>query len=169
MKDKHIILILSMYGLSMVWFTFFKPHNNIPTPQSTSYLSILPDTIYLDTTFIKEYTDESLIGAIMYVESRGNDSAYNKQSGATGCMQIMPVMVREVNRINQIINSDQEYTLDDRWDCEKSIEMFLIWKSFHHKHSDYETISRHWWGGPKYGEQECSIFYWEKVKENLES
>ncbi len=129
-----------------------------------------PDTVYVrDTVFIQAntMTEEDLIHAIMMVESRGNPQAYNK-SGATGCMQIMPVMLAEVNRINRILKNDKYFYPNDRWDCDKSVEMFLIWKNFHHKDSDFETISRHWWGGPKYGEMDCSLFYWERVKEELE-
>jgi hypothetical protein len=165
MKDKHVIFGISLYITIIVWFTCFQYDNTSPDlfPPNPTLKSIPTDTIS-----IIEYYDRPLIEAIIYVESRGNDSAYNKQSGATGCMQIMPIMVKEVNRINKIRNSDQKYTLEDRWDRNKSIEMFLIWKDFHHKNSDYEVISRHWWGGPKYGKEECSIFYWERVKENLE-
>ena len=129
-----------------------------------------PDTVYVrDTVFIQvnTMTEEDLIHAIMMVESRGNPKAYNK-SGATGCMQIMPVMLAEVNRINRILKNDKYFYPNDRWDCDKSVEMFLIWKNFHHKDSDFETISRHWWGGPKYGEMDCSLFYWERVKGELE-
>ena len=132
-----------------------------------------PDTVYVrDTTFTPVDTtshinEEDLIHAIMMVESRGNPKAYNK-SGATGCMQIMPVMLAEVNRINRILKNDKYFYPNDRWDCDKSVEMFLIWKNFHHKDSDFETISRHWWGGPKYGEMDCSLFYWERVKGELE-
>ena len=112
-------------------------------------------------------SEAHLIQSIMQVESGGNRTAYNKSSGATGCMQIMPVMVAEVNRICKIKKLKKRFTLDDRWSCEYSIEMFLIWKDYHHSTSTPEKISRHWWGGPRYGERECSVFYWKRVRREL--
>jgi len=153
MKDKTIIKCLALYGASLIFFTFYNQTNYASYPSD-------PPT--------DKIADSLLIEAIVYVESRGNDSAYNKESGAVGCMQIMPVMVREVNRICKLTQTDKSFTLEDRWDCDKSKEMFLLWKKFHHKTSTPERIARHWWGGPKYGEQECSLFYWEQVKLNLE-
>ena len=113
--------------------------------------------------FINEV--DSLISAIMFVESSYRPNAYNATSGATGCMQIMPVMVAEVNRII----GHEKYTLQDRWNCETSVDMFLVWKNHHHAHSDWETIARHWWGGPKWGEHAISDFYWDKVESALNS
>ena len=113
--------------------------------------------------FINEV--DSLISAIMFVESSYRPNAYNATSGATGCMQIMPVMVDEVNRILGL----DEYDLEDRWCCDRSVEMFLVWKNHHHANSDWETIARHWWGGPKWGEHAISDFYWEKVESALNS
>lgn len=109
-----------------------------------------------------------LINAIIYVESRNNARAYNKSSGAVGCMQLMPVMVHEVNRICKIHGIQKTYTLQDRWSCEKSKHMFCIWHRFHHSNSSNERIARHWWGGPKWGEADISIAYWEKVKKRLD-
>ena len=108
---------------------------------------------------------DSLINAIMFVESSWRPNAYNASSGATGCMQIMPIMVKEVNRIL----GDQKYSLADRWDCGKSVDMFQIWRDHHHENSNPETVSRHWWGGPKWGEHTISDFYWNKVESALNS
>ena len=87
-------------------------------------------------------TDADLVTAIIYVESRGNDSAIGDRqlvgNEAVGALQIRPIMVREVNRICRIIGSHQRFTLKDRFDRDKSIHMFLIWKEFHHKDSDAE-------------------------------
>ena len=66
-----------------------------------------------DTSVIP-YTD--LIRAIIDYESNGNDNAENLESNAVGCMQIRPIMVKEVNRILRIIKDDREYSLYDRYD-----------------------------------------------------
>lgn len=144
-----------------------KSTNDIKTKIET-ICNTTPDSLYVDTIKVDTLTDEELIEAIMEVESNGNPNAYNETSGATGCMQIMPIMVNEVNRITKLTKTDKYFYPKDRWDCEKSKEMFMIWKNYHHKTSSPETIARHWWGGPRYGEEDCSLFYWNRVKSNLE-
>ena len=45
--------------------------------------------------------------------------------------------------------------------------MFLIWKEFHHKNSDFESIARSWNGGPKGPKSSRTLPYWEKVEKQL--
>lgn len=63
---------------------------------------------------------DCLIGAIIYVESRGNDHAVGPTNDL-GCIQATPIYVAEANRL-----SGRNYTLQDRTDRKKSIEMFNI-------------------------------------------
>ena len=42
---------------------------------------------------------DKLVEALIWVESRGNDSAFHKGENAVGCLQIRPIMVKEVNRV----------------------------------------------------------------------
>ena len=110
---------------------------------------------------------EPLIQAMIMVESEGNDSAYHKGEKAAGCLQIRPIMVREVNRILKIQKSELEYTLEDRWSREKSIEMFHIVNSYHNKNSTYEEIARAWNGGPKWIKKSLTKRYWKRVQKQL--
>ena len=110
---------------------------------------------------------QPLIEAMIMVESRGNDSAYSKKEEAVGCLQIRPIMVREVNRILEIQKSDLRYTLDDRWSREKSIEMFHIVNGYHNKNSTYEEIARAWNGGPNWAEKSLTKRYWKRVQKQL--
>lgn len=110
---------------------------------------------------------EPLIQAMIMVESEGNDSAYSKKEEAVGCLQIRPIMVREVNRILKIQKSDLEYTLDDRWSREKSIEMFHIVNGYHNKNSNYEEIARAWNGGPNWFKKGLTKRYWKRVQKQL--
>lgn len=110
---------------------------------------------------------EPLIQAMIMVESRGNDSAYHKGEKAVGCLQIRPIMVREVNRILGIQKSELEYTLEDRWSREKSIEMFHIVNNHHNKNSTYEEIARAWNGGPNWAEKSLTKRYWKRVQKQL--
>ena len=121
---------------------------------------------------IVTFTDDMLIDAMIQVESRGNDSAYGdthiKGGEAVGALQIRPIMVREVNRILKLKKSKLRYKLQDRWDRDKSIEMFQIWKEFHHKDDDFETIARNWNGGPNGYKKSRTEKYWLKVEQELE-
>jgi len=115
--------------------------------------------------------DERLVSALIFVESRGNDSAIGDRhlvgNEAVGALQIRPIMVKEVNRILKIQKIDKRFTLKDRFERDKSIEMFYIWKNYHHKDSDYETIARNWNGGPKGYKLDRTVKYWNKVEKQL--
>ena len=113
---------------------------------------------------------EVLIDALIMVESRGNDSAVGDthlSEPSVGVLQIRPIMVREVNRILKLKGTKHRYKLKDRWDRDKSIEMFMIWKEFHHNDSDFESIARSWNGGSKGPTNPKTLHYWEKVQEQL--
>jgi len=115
--------------------------------------------------------DEHLVSALILVESRGNDSAIGDRhlvgNEAVGALQIRPIMVREVNRICKRIGSHQRFALKDRFDRDKSVHMFLIWKEFHHKDSSPEKIARNWNGGPKGYKKDRTIKYWNKIEKQL--
>lgn len=108
-----------------------------------------------------------LVKALIQVESSGRDHAHNVSEDAVGCLQIRPIMVREVNRILRKHGGTFRFELEDRWDREQSLEMFHIWREYHHPNSDDETISRCWNGGPSGYEKESTLRYWRKVKNKL--
>ena len=117
-------------------------------------------------------SERDLVSALILVESRGNDSAIGDRhivgGEAVGALQIRPVMVREVNRILKIQKSDKRFKLKDRFDRDKTLEMFHIWKNFHHKDSDFEKIARNWNGGPKGYKNPRTEKYWNKVQKELD-
>ena len=117
-------------------------------------------------------SERDLVSALISVESRGNDSAIGDRhivgGEAVGALQIRPVMVREVNRILKIQKSDKRFKLKDRFDRDKTLEMFHIWKNFHHKNSDFEKIARNWNGGPKGYKNPRTERYWNKVQKELD-
>ena len=116
-------------------------------------------------------TDGDLLTALIFVESRGNDSAIGDRhlvgNEAVGALQIRPIMVREVNRILKLQKSNKRFTLKDRFERDKSVEMFYIWKNHHHKNSDAETIARNWNGGPKGYKKDRTLKYWNKIEKQL--
>lgn len=106
----------------------------------------------------------SLIDAIIQVESGGNPYAIGDNGYAVGILQIHPIMVRDVNRI---VGYDK-YDLNDRYDINKSKEMFWIYTNHYSKDETNEIIARRWNGGPRGDKKESTVQYWNKVKKCLE-
>ena len=103
--------------------------------------------------------EDKLIAAIIQVESGGDTLAYNSKEDAVGCLQIRPIMVREVNRLL----GEDKYTLKDRWNKAKSIEMFNVIRS-HLKGATDEEIARTWNGGYNGKNIPETLQYWIKVR-----
>jgi len=108
--------------------------------------------------------EDTLIEAIMQVESGGDTLAYNCKEDAVGCLQIRPIMVREVNRL---VGKDS-FTLYDRWSRAKSIQMFNILR-LHLKGASDEEIARVWNGGYNGKNNPKTLVYWKKVKKYTQS
>ncbi len=109
-----------------------------------------------------------LLSAIMFVESNYDDSAYNSNEDAVGCLQIRKCMVDDVNRILRRQKSDLRFSYDDRWLRDKSIKMFDIYCK-HYGLTTAEEIARCWNGGPRGMQNEMTAIYWRKVKNELDS
>ena len=115
---------------------------------------------------------EKLVAAMIQVESRGNDSIIGDKhivgGESAGALQIRPIMVKEVNRILKKQKSTKRYKLKDRFNRTKTVEMFMIWKNYHHKNSSNEKIARCWNGGPKGWKRKSTEYYWSKVQKELD-
>ena len=116
---------------------------------------------------------DTLVDAIIYVESRGNDSAVGDNGKAVGCLQIHPIMVREVNRLLAKYDIPTTYTLEDRYSREKSIEMFNIVSEEYYCCEDYtfmeyaEIVARRWNGGPRGDKKRSTLKYWNNVQKRI--
>jgi len=153
---KHLVLVLGLVAL--------------PTKQEQKSLlsPIQPLTPYIQTDIqkpiLKTNKVKTLVDALILVESSGNPKAFNKKENACGCLQIRPIMLREVNRILRKQNNDKRFTKEDRWSCGLSQEMFYIWRNYHHKDSSDEVIARNWNGGPRGYKKQSTEHYWNKVQ-----
>jgi len=115
----------------------------------------------VEEVYSKEVNITDLIEALIWVESSNNDFAYHKLEQSAGCLQIRPIMVREVNRLLRKRGSNKRFTLKDRWDRKKSIEMFMV---FTKNIPTFEAKARCWNGGPKGMRKYATVKYWSKVK-----
>lgn len=144
------------------------PHNNpskILDNQSNNKTTVEEQIVVVPTKSIND-----LVTALIYVESRGIDSAVGDRhlgEPSVGVLQIRPIMVREVNRICKKKSLKERFTLKDRFDREKSIHMFMIWKKYYHKNNNFEAIARSWNGGPRWKKIKHTENYWAKVEKQL--
>ena len=77
------------------------------------------------------------VEALIFIESRGIDTIVNDKSGATGCLQIMPVYVKGVNKIiKERKLKDSLFTLSDRTSRVKSLRMFKIMQDYYNPKQD---------------------------------
>tara|TARA_R110000796_G_scaffold201652_1_gene317855 strand:+ start:1301 stop:1780 length:480 start_codon:yes stop_codon:yes gene_type:complete len=131
------------------------------------------ENIPYETYYSIDYQDvsiDTLLQSIILVESNGDSSAVGDKHMKTpsiGLLQIREVMVDEINRILKKQRSKVRYVYSDRWSATKSIEMYYIWKEFHHNDSDSEIIARNWNGGTYGYKKKSTIKYWTKVKSKL--
>ena len=84
-----------------------------------------------------------VINAIAVVES--NNKVNAKNGHCVGVLQIMPVLVKQCNKITK-----KHYTMRDRQDREKSVEMFNIIQDYYNPEGNIEKAIRLWNGGPNY-------------------
>jgi hypothetical protein len=114
----------------------------------------------------KDFID--IMNAIIQVESRGNPKAHAQGEDAVGILQIRKCMVDDVNRILKRQGSDFRYTYNDRWDENKSYEMFNIFCNYYGLETA-EEMARGWNGGPRGINKPATLGYWDKVLSELSS
>ena len=111
---------------------------------------------------------DKLVYALIQVESTGQDNITGDhhlgENYAAGALQIRPIMLKEVNRILKLQGKSKRYLLKDRFNRQKSIEMFHIWRKYHHIDSNFEKIVRSWNGGPKGYLRESTKHHWIKTQ-----
>ena len=106
---------------------------------------------------------ERVINAIIQVESKGNPKAFNPSGNCAGVLQITPVCVKECNQILQKQKSKKRYTLQDRFNAEKSKEIFIIIQEYHNPEHNIEKAIRCWNSGFYGNWKNRSGGYYKKV------
>lgn len=123
-----------------------------------------------NTTLVMEDTLPSLdkvMTAIIQVESSGNTRAFNPRGNCAGVLQITPGLVKQCNAWLKSEKSKKRYTLNDRYNRTKSIEMFYMYQSHFNPDNDAEKAIRIWNGGPGYTKKGTQRYY-RKVMRYLE-
>jgi len=92
---------------------------------------------------------DHLIPPLIAAESSGRDTVVRTGGSDAGCLQITPIMLKDVNRI-----AGGGFTSADRFNRDKSIQMCHIWMNYYGKRWTIEEAVRFWNNGPnnrKYG------------------
>lgn len=102
---------------------------------------------------------DKLIKAIIAVESKGNVKARNGR--CAGILQIMPIAVKQCNALQK----KRHYTLSDRYNKQRSIEMFTIIQKRYNPEGNIEKAIRIWNGGPHYSIRGTNAYTRKVLKE----
>jgi len=104
----------------------------------------------------------SLISALMIVESSNNDLAIGDQGRAIGCLQIHKAVVLDVNRITGSHYRHQDMT--NRVAARAVCQAYL---THYGRGATTEQLARRWNGGPTGDRKTATVAYWAKVKKEL--
>lgn len=127
-KIKIIALALLMLVPSICIGRNKKPHHR-RYPKKTRVMTNKPKRKNYIPVITNQINDEwnTLIQAIIYIESKGNAAARNKD--CLGILQLRPIYVKQVNKIVGY----NKFKYEDRLNPTKSIEMFNIYQNFFNK------------------------------------
>ncbi len=89
-----------------------------------------------------DYDWELFTKALIWVESKGDSKAVGKNDDV-GVLQITPILLRDCNRILEM----EVFTLEDRLDSLKSVEMFNIIQDHYNPQHDYHLALKIWNSG----------------------
>ena len=130
---------------------------------------VLPITLssnnsYSNYAIIKAYRWDKMYNALCVIESNNNTRAVNHVSNAVGIIQIRPIYIKEVNRIQQRV----KYTLKDRFIAKKCREMFDIFQNYYNfEHSINKAIILHISGHRNFINNNIPYWYLNRVKSEM--
>ncbi len=116
-------------------------------------------------TTTRDFDWSPVMEAIIEVESNGNHRA--KNGNQVGAMQITPILVEDCNAILKQRKSTKRFKLADRFNIQKSKEMFLLIQSWYNPENNVEKAIRSWNGGVNYSVKRTQR-YFEKVMNILQ-
>jgi hypothetical protein len=116
------------------------------------------------------YALDSLIPALIEVESNGNDQAIGDNGKAFGPLQIWDICVQDVNRIYNV-GYEHEQMFNRGHAIDVCVLYLLHWGAKYKlktgKQPSYEVLARIWNGGPMGYKNPKTIGYWNKVNKAL--
>lgn len=107
----------------------------------------------------------NVMDAIIQVESMGNAKAVDKSGTCVGILQMKKCLVDETNNILKRNKDERRYTYSDRYNPQKSKEMFVILQSHFNKEQNVERAIRSWNAGFYYEKR----YGWESLRRRTKS
>ena len=141
------IIVLSILSLSIPITAVVKNNNEIKAQKEASR------TRYCVFRSIEKR--EILVDAIGEYESHNDSTAKNKNSSASGHLQILKVMIDEANNISGY----KKYEYQDRYNKQTAIEIFNLIQNKYNPKGDIEKAIRLWNGGPHYNVKSTQTYY----------
>lgn len=128
---------------------------------NTAYANTPNSKVQVTTKSSNEFNWLPVINAIMEVESKGNPNAVSKDGKCVGILQIQKIVVDDCNEYLQFYlkQPNRKFAYDDRYDVNKSIEMFILIQKRYNKNNDIEKAIRLWNGGTKYSITKTQNYY----------
>lgn len=125
----------------------------------TAILSVFVTTVNAQE---KSFKWDKLMNAIISVESKGDTNA--KGGNSAGILQLTPITVKQCNKILKEQKSKKRYTLADRFNANKSKEMFILIQEYYNPQHNIEKAIRLWNGGPNYSVSKTQKYYQKVLK-----
>lgn len=129
MKNSLYIAILFAFISNIIWINNYCSEKKY---HKQTRLKLIEERINKDTIFVyihKEINQwDKFVDALIQVESRGDSLILGDQGNSAGCLQIQKSYVDYVNEFG-----NKNFTYDDRFSREKSIEIFESMQSLRNK------------------------------------
>ena len=125
---------------------------------------LMKQQVIINNKVIQNNQLHTLLLAVIKHESNGNNSIVGDNGKSVGILQIQKCVIDDVNRIRHKYN---KYTYTDRYDINKSIQIFYDYQSIYNKELDIEKAARIWNGGPNGMSKSKTNKYWLSVKSHL--
>lgn len=132
MKTNHLLIIL--VGLAIAAFAFIRPCCEEPAAEIP-----VEDIASAPAPDVAVDPWDAFVEALIHVESKGDSTAVGSRNDV-GVLQITPIMLEDANRIV----GEERYTLDDRTDRDKSIEIFNIIQNHYNPDHDMHYALKIW-------------------------
>lgn len=141
MVSKRFKIAYSVVSVTLIAASVFWNMKNV----SREYTEIVETEEGIEIVEEKIDPWDLFVEAVIWRESRGDVNAIGDSGRAVGVLQIHPIMVREANRIVAMNGGEKDlYSYEDRYDRDKSIEMFKIVQDYHNKEHDMRKALDIW-------------------------
>jgi hypothetical protein len=114
---------------------------------------------------------EALWNATARIESGGDEAARNRREDAVGIVQIRRACLDDANRIARLRGLDLQFRPRDRYDVEKSRQIWELYLSYYGEEYERatgappteEVYARIWNGGPVGWRKRRTLSYWRRI------